>query len=177
MRNPEYADEPACLEEWQEADDSIMVIGHGCLCRVQASLHAYLTECIGRLGSLWWDWQNLQNALAHKKGMSWFDRYRLLFLEELRIDWSTSPVALADLEQLNLTRNDLIHNVDMVSFSIERGEDHAQRFPRALFTDGLWASVGTERIRVTRDKLELGIPLVKEFCSWVDDVRGNYSRR
>jgi len=79
-RDPEYADEPAFLAEWQEADDSLMVIGHWCLCMVQASLQAYLRACIGPLGSYWWNVEELQLELGKKQGKSWFQRYRLLFL-------------------------------------------------------------------------------------------------
>lgn len=48
--------------------------------------------------------------LAKKEGQSWFGRYRLLFLEDLLIDWNDGPVPPLQLEQLNLTRNDLIHS-------------------------------------------------------------------
>src|SRR5690348_4106449 len=58
-RDPECADEPAYLEEWGEADDSTMVIGHWCLCMAQACLQAYLRECISPLGSMWWDSERL----------------------------------------------------------------------------------------------------------------------
>jgi len=103
-RDPEYYDgEPAFLTEWQEADDSVIVIGHWCLCMVQASLKAYLEECIGPSGAYWWDPKHLRGELPKKQGGSWFGRYRLLFLEDLGVDWSTGPVSLDELEQLNLT--------------------------------------------------------------------------
>jgi hypothetical protein len=173
-RDPEYVDEPAFLGEYQEADDSTMVIGHWCLCMVQASLHAYLRDCVGPSGSLWWDSKRLQCALSQKQAGSWFGRYQLLFLEELGVDWTKAPVALSELEQLNLTRNDLIHNVDVLSMTIERSEEHTQRFPRALFTDELWSSVGLDRIRITGDKLQLAVHLVHDFCSWLDSIRCKY---
>lgn len=75
-----------------------MVIGHWCLCMVQASLQAYLRECIGPLGSYWWDVEQLPLELSKKQGKTWFGRYRLLFLD-LGINWEKGPVSLSDLEQ------------------------------------------------------------------------------
>lgn len=172
-RNPEYADEPAFLAEWQEADDSVMVIGHWCLCMVQASLQAYLKDCISPVGSYWWDAKLLRLELNKKKGNNWFGRYRLLFLD-LGVDWEQGPVSLSALEQLNLTRDDLIHNIETASFNVERLEKHAKRFPTGLFVDDLWSDIVMERLRVDRDKLELAIRLVTEFCTWLDDIRCNY---
>ena len=98
-----------------------------CLCMVQASLQAYLRECIGPLGSYWRNAEELQLELSKKQGKSWFGRYRLLFLD-LGIDWEKGPVPLSDLEQLNLTRDDLIHNIDMMSLNVERIEKKSPQF-------------------------------------------------
>jgi len=92
-RNPEYVDEPAFLEEWQEADDSAMVIGHWCLCMIQASLHEYLKDCISPAGSYWWKSEGLQREVSQKRAPNNFGRYRLLFFD-LGIDWQKGPVHL-----------------------------------------------------------------------------------
>ena len=176
QRDPEYADEPAFLEEWQQAEDSMIVVGYWCLCMVQASLQAYLKECIGPGGSLWWNSKQLHDELLKKPGGSWFGRYRLLFLENLGIDWNMGPVSVAELEQLNLTRNDLLHKVDMISTSIERDEVHIERYPTGLFTNEPWTALGIERVRINKPKLQLAIRLVSEFCAWLDGIRCNYPR-
>jgi len=170
----EDAGEPQFLAEFQEADNAVTVIGRWCLCMVQASLHAYLSESITPAGSVWWDSEALQKALPLKKGGSWFGRYELLFREELGIDFNDGPVKLSDLEQLNLTRNDLLHNFDLFSERITRSKDHAQRFPVALFTEELWVGLGVEEIKVTSDKLILAIELVRSFCKWLDGIRCKY---
>jgi hypothetical protein len=176
-RNPEDGDsEPPFLEEWQEADDSVMVVGHWCLCMVQASLVAYLKGCTSLGGSYWWDATQLEASLGAKKGKNWFERYRLLFLDDLGIDWERGPVSLADLEQLNLTRDDLVHPIDIMSFSVARDEKHAQRFPSGLFVDDLWRGLGIERVRIDKDKLVLAIQLVTTFCVWLDGIRCQYPR-
>lgn len=77
------------------------------------------------------DSSKLQTCVGQKKG-NWFQRYRLLFLDDLGVEWERGPASLADLEQLNLTRDDLIHNIDMMSFTVERVEKQAERFPTGL---------------------------------------------
>lgn len=172
-RDPEYASEPAYLAEWEQAGDSVTVIGHWCLCMVQASLQAYLREMIGPGGSLWWKARVLLDRFRKKPGRNWFERYRLLFLDDLGIDWNNGPVSISELEQLNLTRDDLLHNMDIFSVTVERTGQHIERFPTGLFTDELWS----ERVKIDREKLRLAILLVREFCAWLDDFRVNYPRR
>lgn len=167
-RDPEYVSEPAFLTEWQQAEDSIMVIGYWALCMVQASLKAYLQGCVGPTGSIWWRPKILLSLLAKKQGKSWLGRYRLLFLEDLGIDWSKGPISLSELEQLNLTRDDVIHNVDVLSMNVERTEKHSERYPVGLFTDELWAKVGVERVKVDKEKLRVAIELVEKFCTWIE---------
>lgn len=170
-RRPEDYDEPAFLAQWQEADESILVIGHWCFCMVQASLQAFLRDCIGPLGSLWWSHEELRASLGTKKAASWFERYRLLFLEDLGIDWNQGPVPLSKLEQLNLTRNDLIHNVDTFTMAVERSDGHSEKFPTGLFVDEMWFGLSKDRIRIDKDKLQLASNLVLEFCGWLDRFR------
>jgi hypothetical protein len=172
-RDPEDFDEPAFLAEYQQADESIMVIGHWALCMVQASLQAYLKACIGPHGSFWWKPQLLLSLLAKRRSKDWFHRYQILFLEDLGIDWNKSPIPISDLEQLNLTRNDLMHNVDMLSMNVARSEDHSRRFSVGLFTDDLWAGAGIERVKVTKQQLRRAIDLVYGFCSWIETARPN----
>jgi len=175
-RDPEDASEPAFLSEWQQADDSIMVIGHWALCMAQASLQAYLKGCIGPTGSIWWRPKILLSLLAKKQGKSWFGRYRLLFLEDLGIDWTKGPVSLSELEQLNLTRDDVIHNMDVLTVNVERTEQHTERYPVGLFTDELWAKIGFERVKVDKEKLRHAIELVAKFCAWIEGIRCTYPR-
>lgn len=169
-----WSEEPPFLQEWQEADESIMVIGHWCLCMVQSTLNTYLRDSISPIGCVWWDPSALNRSLGAKKGKSGFERYRHLFLEELGVDWTKAPVSLGDLEQLNLTRDDLIHNVDMMSVTVQRDEKHAARFPNGLFTDELWRGLDIERVRIDRKQLARACDLVSSFCAWIDGIRCSY---
>jgi hypothetical protein len=118
----------------------------------------------------------LVTLLAKKKAKSWLHRYRLLFVEDLGIDWSKGPVSFSELEQLNLTRDDVVHNVDVLSMNVGRTENHAERFPVGLFTDELWAKLGVERVKVDKEKLRLAIEVVEKFCTWIDGVRCSHPK-
>ncbi len=171
-RNPEHTDgEPAFLSEWLDTNDAISVIGHWCLCMVQASLHAFMNELTEPTAAIWWDSELLKRELAQIREPNWFDRYTRLFREVLGVDWSRSPVPLLDLEQLNLTRNDLNHNIDLMSFVVERTEKHASRFPVGLFTDEFWHQLGMEKVDVDKVKLEKAADMVRQFCAWLDEIR------
>ena len=170
----DWSGDPPFLEEWQEADESIMVIGHWCLCMVQSALNIYLRDSISPIGWHWCDASVLSGLLGNKKGKSKFERYRRLFLEDLDIDWAKGPVSLPDLEQLNLTRDDLIHNVDMMSLSVQRDEKHVERFPNGLFTDELWRGLDSDRVRIDKKQLAHACDLVRSFCAWIDGIRCSY---
>src|SRR5260370_26421546 len=180
-RNPEYYDgEPAFLSERQQAYDSVNVLGYWFLCAVQASLQAYLKAYVGPSGAYWWNAKRLEKKLRDKpRKASWFEKYPLLFLDDLGIDWTSGPVSLDELEQLNLTGNDLNHNVDMMSLSVSRTREHAARFPDGLFTDELWTRdgmkfFGIDTLKVDKEKLSLAIKLVEEFCAWLEGIRCRY---
>jgi hypothetical protein len=161
---------PPFLEEWQESDESVMVLGHWCLCMVQASLQTYLQDSISTYGFYWWKPSSLIARLSHiKKADGTFQRYRLLFRDHLGIDWEKGPVAIADLEQLNLTRNNLIHPIDIMSFSVKRDEKHAEGFPIGLFIDDLWKGLDIERIRpwppIGERKIAVLDTMPREVCT------------
>jgi hypothetical protein len=171
-RNPEDADEPAFLTEWQEADNSLDVLGQLCLCFVQGSLKAYLEERINEIGRVSGTAtpEDLKRRLAAKSG-NWFQKYRLLFLEDLKIDWQRSPVPITDLENLKLTRDDITHNVNLKTTYVEQNRQHAGRFPKGLFTDDLWTAMGMSRIiKVDAAKLRKAVEMVLQFCQFLESA-------
>jgi hypothetical protein len=177
-RDPENGDtDPPFLDEYQRAAEAIEVIGHWCLCMVFASCKAYLEECVDEMARDYRGLGDLRQILAQKKAKSWFERYRLLFLEELGIDWEKGPVKLADLEHMNLARDDLTHNVEVMSMYVYQTESHAQRYPKGRFVDDLWTRLGLGgRIKVGPEELTAAITVVDEFCRWLEDIRLHYPK-
>jgi hypothetical protein len=163
------------LDAYEEASDSLTVIGNCCLCMTQACLQLYLKTYVDPENSSWW-WGHglLQDRVANKKGKSSFERYRRLFLEDLGIDWEESPVRLSDLEQLNLTRDDLNHNIDPLKFEVERTASHRHRFPAGLFTSEMLLNLELDWVYVDQEKLHTAVGLVREFCYWLEDIRERF---
>jgi hypothetical protein len=176
-RDPEYADEPAFIDEYQQAAESIEVIGHWSLCMVYASCKAFLEEYVEEMARNYRGLGVLSQILSNKKAKSWFERYRLLFLEDLGIDWEKGPVKLTDLEHMNLTRDDLTHNVDFLSMYVYQTERHAERYPQGRFVDELWTRLGIgARIKVGPNELDDASAAVDRFCAWLEEIRNNYPR-
>lgn len=183
QRHPEYDDvsEPAFLEEWQDAYEAVEVIGYWCLSMVQASLKAFLEEYVNDMANYHRQFSAAKSELAKTKAASWFERYRLFFLNYFYIDWQRGPVNIEDLEQINLTRDDLTHNVNVTTHTVYQTEKHAKRFPKGLFTDTantdeLWTKLFGlgGKIKVGRDQLTQALGLLDEFASWLDNIRINY---
>lgn len=177
QRHPEYDDvsEPAFLEEWQDANEAVEVIGYWCLNMVQASLKAFLEEYVNDMANYHRPLSAAKAELAKTKAASWFERYRLFFLNYFHIDWQRGPVNIEDLEHMNLTRDDLTHNVKVTTHAVYQTKKHAERYPKGLFTDEVWTTLGMGgKIKVGRDQLTQALGLLDAFAGWLDNIRINY---
>jgi hypothetical protein len=174
-RDPESQDvtEPAFLQEFLETSEAVELIGNWCLIMVHASLQAFLKEYVAELARTHGhNVAEVRSSLDAIRAKNWFERYRLFFLQQLGIDWENSPVKLTDLEQINLTRDDLIHNVEVTTTYVYRAKKHAERFPKSLFTDEMWEALGIgSKIKVGRDELTRALQIVDTFCMWLEDLR------
>ena len=169
-RDPFYQDvsEPAFLEVFLEANKAVEALGYFCLLMIHTSLQTYLRDHAAEL-LRYRGGGDLSAKLRATGGGSWFERYRLLFLNEFGIDWSQGPTKLTEIEQINLTRDDLIHNVDVTTTTVYRTKNHSDRFPTGLFTDEVWENLGIgSKIKIGREELTKAQQIVDEFCSWLD---------
>ena len=81
---PSYSEdpEPAFLEEWVEADDSLHTLGYACISMLAAALHLYLMTWESELGQ---PAKDIYKEYFRKGG--WFYGYKKYFSEEFRIYW------------------------------------------------------------------------------------------
>jgi hypothetical protein len=86
-------DEPAFLEEWENADAAITVAGAACLDLLQSTLHAFLDEYMNEIGN-----KQVIPQLRKLEQKSWLGNYKLFFKNYLKIHWEASG---ADLGVLN----------------------------------------------------------------------------
>jgi hypothetical protein len=166
--DPETAnDEPDFLTEWQDADESLNLIGQAALNLVQAAFREYLSWFL-----------KLYDVPLTAKGAHWLERYKNQFLETFDIDWNQGPVSIAELEEINLARNDVEHSGSAFGMTRTQSKDHQDRFPLGVFVHEvdrqIAASSGHEglgRIYISQDNLAEAIRRVERFCEFLDEQR------
>ncbi|PTB17586.1 hypothetical protein C9I57_26950 [Trinickia symbiotica] len=173
---PPYSEdpEPAFMLEWQEASDSIDVLGHACLCMLASALQAYLQTRV-RLHCEELSAEDRKRVF--RKG--WVRGYDLIFTEAFKIPFAGGPVPIAVLEDIVLTRNSIQHDLEITT----NRPKHADRKPgaaRSVFLDArevelldrmdpdaqTWLAPPT--VQVSQASLEATINTVERFVAWLD---------
>lgn len=167
--DPETATDfdPPFLEEWQEADESLNLVGQAALNLVQASFRDYLA---------WFLKSNDVELSA--KGAHWLERYRNEFLQTYGIDWSKGPVSMNELEEVNLARNDVEHQGQPFGMTRSQSKDHQARFPLRVFVHEVDRQIAASsgrawlgRIQITQGNLAEAIRRIETFCQFLDSQR------
>lgn len=173
-RNPEYADEPAFLEEWQRADAAMTITGAACLDLLQSTFHEFLDQFMVESGN-----GEITPHLNEMGKKSWIGNYREFFERYLEIEWTTSGADLDLLEQAILTRNDFTHNVDLFSFEAFQTPFHSKKYPDSAFADPRWKELFPDRIRLTvpTETLQRAIESLRTLCEYLDHERHELARR
>ena len=169
-RAPEEWDGPEYEVEWIEADQFLDVVGSCSLGLVEKALHDYLREFVEREGGL----------DQKKSGESWFDQYCRFLEKNTPFRWAASPVPKERLEEINLSRNDFVHDPMIDSTSPRQSKKHFRKYPVSAFADELYlAAMKGEKdkpefpvgLKVTRENLTAHIEYVRQFCAFVEDQR------
>ena len=176
---PQYtaeSDEPAFLDEYMQADESLDVLGQMCISVLAASLQLYLKELVQDRGV-----GRPEDDEVAKKAQGWINRYRVFFRNKVGIDWGGGPSNLAVLEEIVLARNRVQHPESITSLGFEQSDKDAAKYPRSFFADPLFEPqafarddspdaepVRPVRLKVTRDKLFAALNEVDAFSEWLD---------
>lgn len=173
-RDPEYADEPAFLEEWERADAAMTITGAACLDLLQSTFHAFLDEYMDEIGN-----KQVIPQLKEMGQKSWFENYRAFFDKYLQIDWAASGADLDLLEQVILTRNDFTHNIDLLSLNAFQTPFHSDKYPDSAFADQRWKTLFVQRTRliVPGETLQRAIGTLRTLCEYLDHERYELMRR
>ena len=152
-------------EEWQEADESLNLVGEAALQLVQCAFRDYLSWFV-----------KLSGGQLTASGKNWLERYKNHFLQEYDIDWESGPVPIEELEEVNLARNDVEHNGQPFAMTRVQSKDHKRRFPRGVFVDeihkqAMQSNDWPRRIDVTADALKEAIRRIEAFCEFLDSRR------
>ena len=180
---PPYGEdgEPAFLEEWMEADESLNVLGCLCLDMLSAALRCYFVT---------WEQQYGIPAESVKaefkadfKDRGYLNGYKACFARHADIHFESGPSDLKLLEEVALVRNRNQHPewnpVPIVPQRVRYSCDDLKKIRPPFFADDREREVlaGMEEdeslllmltIQVTKEKLLTAIEEVERFADWLE---------
>jgi len=169
-RDPEYANEPPFIEEWQRADAAMTITGATCLDLLQSTFHSYLDEYMDQIGN-----KHVIPQLKTLGQKGWFGNYRTFFEKYLQIQWEASGADLNLLEQVILARNDFTHNTDLLSLNSYQTAFHSEKYPDSAFADLRWKKMPFLRDRtpliVPSETLKRSIQELRKLCGYLEPER------
>ncbi len=182
---PPYSEdgEPAFLEEWLEAEDSLQALGHSCLSMLAATLHLYFKTWEGQIGI------TVDESLKPEFKKSWLNGYKAYFARHVRIRFEDGPANLAVLEEVVLARNRIQHPESIASHNTHYSNDDLRKFPHPFFLAdherSLLAKVGEDEtmwftplaIHVSSERLFAALDEVERFAEWLEQVKVEQSVR
>lgn len=176
---PPYSEdpEPAFLEEWLEAEESLQVVGRTCISMLAAVFHLYFKTWERQVGI------PVDASLqADFKNNGWFNGYKAYFARHFRTRFEDSPTRLGVLEEIVLVRNRAQHPESITMDSSHYSDSDLKKLPHPFFIDDNDASLFSETeegerawlmtpsIRVTAEKLFAAISEVERFAEWLENV-------
>lgn len=175
---PPYSEdgEPAFLEEWLEAEESLQVLGHSCISMLAATLRLYFKtwECQIGIG--------VDDSLKHEFKKGWLNGYRAYFARHFDIRFEDGPINLAVLEEMILARNRIQHPESIESRSSHYSNDDLEKFPHPFFLDDRERSLLAEvedgeaeyftplAIHISSERLFAVLAEVERFAEWLEQV-------
>ena len=175
---PPYSEdpEPAFLNEWLEAEESLQALGHMCISMLAAVFHLYFKAWERQIGipvdaSLKGDFKN-----------GWFNGYKAYFARHCFIRFEDSPTKVVVLEEIVLVRNRTQHPESITMDSSHYSDSDLEKLPHPFFIDEDDASLFSETeeserawlmapaIRITVEKLFTALDEVESFAEWLENV-------
>lgn len=176
---PPYSEdgEPPFLAEWQEAEESLQVLGHACISILSASFHLYFKATERQLHVPIGD----KYKSAFKRG--WFHGYKAYFLGEFDVVFGDSQCNLDLLEELVLARNRVQHPESITSHSTHYSKNDLKKLHSLIFIDPRDIELFSKQeegernwlmppvIYVTPEKFLSAVAEVRRFTKWLGEPR------
>jgi hypothetical protein len=172
---PPYSedDEPAFLEEWFEADESLQVLAYSCISMLAAALHLYFETWVKQTGA------PVDEALKKSfKEIGWFAGYKIHFSQCFSIDFEASSVEFVILEEVVLARNRIEHPTSITSHRTQYTNADIKKLRYSFFVDEREAAIfaGAEEaekawlspptLDITEERLLAAIGVAEKFSKW-----------
>ena len=173
---PPYSEdeEPAFLEEWIEADESLHVLAYLCISMLAAALHLYFKTLEREFGVAIGD----SFKSEFKKG--WLNGYKAFFAQRFDICFESGPANLEVLEEVVLARNRVQHPESITSHRTRYSKSDTKKLSHPFFVDDSERSLlsgvdEAERswlmsptLHVTGEKLFAAIDEAEKFVDWLE---------
>ncbi len=169
-------DEPAFIDEWIEADESVQILGYSCISMLAASLKLYFIE---------WQTQlrvpidkQILNSVFKQQG--WLSGYKAYFQQQLGIPFENVPVNLEILEEVVIARNSVQHPQSITDIRTKYSEAAIKKLSSPFFLDeserdslvdedeALKSLIPPRTLHITANKLSTAIDEVEKFAEWFE---------
>ena len=175
---PAYSEdgEPPFLNEWLEADESILVIGCVCISMLSASFKLYFKTWEKRLGV---PVNESLKKIFNKSG--WLKGYMAYFSQHFDVKFNELPADLEILQEVILLRNRAEHPEELTANLPCYSTEDLKKLEHPFFLDdserGLLQDTDEEvrtwlippTFKVTHEKLYKAIAEIKRFTDWLED--------
>lgn len=181
---PPYSEDgvPPFLDEWLEANESILVIGCLCVSMLSAAFHLYFKTWEKRLGV---PVDESLRPIFNKSG--WLKGYMAYFSRHFDVEFDELPADLEILQEVILLRNRAQHPEELTENLPSYSKDDLEKLRHPFFIDESERSLlsdldGSERswlmppsFTVTPEKLHKAIAEVQRFTEWLEGEEANAS--
>jgi hypothetical protein len=175
---PSYSEnsEPAYLDKWLEADESLQILGCTCISMLAAIFHLYFKTLERQIGV------PVGDSFKTDFKSGWLNGYKAYFAYNFRIKFEDCPTRLAVLEEMVLARNRVQHPESITTNSHHYSRGDLEKLPNSFFIDEDDASLFCDveegehswllapRIRVTVEKLFATLSEVDSFAEWLENL-------
>ncbi|MFZ3328055.1 MAG: hypothetical protein WA231_20165 [Methylocella sp.] len=177
--------EPPFMEEWDEANTALEMLGRSCISMLSASLQLYFKTWESEIGIVW---EPGERERLFKKGF--LPAYRKCFGDVLNLSWDDCKLDFEIIEQVVLARNRDQHpeciSTMRLTHALKDLQKHPQPFfisdhEQKMFFDPDMAGISWMRptLHVSSDTMVAAIKEVELLCEWMEErmLAAKYSMR
>ncbi len=162
-------------ETWNQANDSLTLLGGACISMIGGALHVYMDTLVKLYG-------NVETFNKTKSDGGWWNRYQSYFKAAGNIDFRESGCDMAVVEEIVLARNRVQHPGSLTSNIAQYLDSDLKKMRSPLFIreaeaefikrlgdgDDSWLLPPT--VYVDWERLNTAIEEVKRLGSWLDEL-------
>lgn len=167
--------EPPFLEEFDNADTALNVLGQSCVSLLSDTLKLFFEDWSSTV--VRFELDDRERPILKKEGF--VAAYRAALGEIYQTDWSDCPVRFDVIEQVVLARNRSQHGGSLMTLRVTHDPRTLDRHPRPHFArpeeakawtggDGPWSRYVAPAVSVSRASLFSAIDEIEALADWLD---------